>query len=232
MNGDVSKRIVARMHFDVGKTLTDEVYRATKQAIVTGELPAETRLNEFALANHAHISRTPIRQAFRRLQAEELVYLKKGAVYVNCAVAESRTQIFALRQALDSLAVATAQRHKQKADEVRFAKVLLAARQADASGDVDGVREASRQFNALFYALAAMPHLTRMSAELSPYFARYRAISLADVQRRQAAMREHEQLAWCFSNRDTTTLVARLVAHEQAAEAFVAAQLDHGTTAN
>ncbi|MFD1485523.1 GntR family transcriptional regulator [Lacticaseibacillus baoqingensis] len=225
MFDDASALIVARMHFDSGQTLTEEVYQAIRQAIITGELSAQTRVNEYALAQCAHISRTPIRHAMRRLLAAELGYLRKGAVYVNCAVAASLPQVFAVRQALDSLAVTTAQQQQGKKDERRFANVLLAARQADAAGNIDAVQVASRQFNALFYQLAAMPHLTRMSQELSPYFACYRAISLADAGRRQAAMREHEQLAWSFFHEDTACLVAKLSAHEQAAEAFVAAQL-------
>ena len=58
---------------DVSKPIRDIAYETLKQAIITGELPAGSRIVETVYANKLHISRTPLREAFRKLELDGLV---------------------------------------------------------------------------------------------------------------------------------------------------------------
>ena len=55
---------------DISKPIRDIAYEILKQAIITGELPAGYRIVETVYANKLHISRTPLREAFRKLELD------------------------------------------------------------------------------------------------------------------------------------------------------------------
>ena len=66
--------------------LRDVVFNTLRQAILTGEMEPGERLMEIQLANKLGVSRTPIREAIRKLELEGLVILipRKGAEVTGC----------------------------------------------------------------------------------------------------------------------------------------------------
>ena len=73
--------------------LRDVVFNTLRQAIITGEFAPGERLMEISLANRLGVSRTPVREAIRKLELEGLVIMipRKGA-----QVAESQKKIFVM----------------------------------------------------------------------------------------------------------------------------------------
>ena len=61
--------------------LRDVVFNTLRQAIITGEFAPGERLMEISLANRLGVSRTPVREAIRKLELEGLVIMipRKGA---------------------------------------------------------------------------------------------------------------------------------------------------------
>lgn len=89
--------------YAVGKRepISRHVYRNLRDAILAGDLPAESRIVEEVLAKEMGVSRTPLRQALSRLEIDGLVVLSPGAGY---RVANTRVQleeIFHLRKAIE-----------------------------------------------------------------------------------------------------------------------------------
>lgn len=84
-------------------------YRALREDILTGMRPAGTRLREEQLAEDYGLSRTPVREAIRRLQADGLVQVvpNRGAEVVSLS-AEDFEEIFGLRSVLESYAARNA----------------------------------------------------------------------------------------------------------------------------
>lgn len=81
-------------------------YEATKDLILTGQLAAGTLLSEGEIAERLDISRTPVREAFLRLEAEDLLRLipKRGAIVVAVPATEA-ADILDIRFALETAAV-------------------------------------------------------------------------------------------------------------------------------
>ena len=73
--------------------LRDVVFNTLRQAILTGELKPGERLMEIHLANKLGVSRTPIREAIRKLELEGLVTMipRRGAKHERCAGSASCT---------------------------------------------------------------------------------------------------------------------------------------------
>ena len=113
----------------VQKTLNDLVYQDLKRKILTGEIPSRTRLMEIELANKMNVSRTPIREAIRRLAEDGLVQVepRRGAFVSNISI-KDMLDVFETRADLEGFtAYLAAQRitEEQKAeqkywDDIRF----------------------------------------------------------------------------------------------------------------
>ena len=86
--------------------LRDVVFNTLRQAILRGELQPGERLLEIHLANKLGVSRTPIREAIRKLELEGLVLMipRRGAVVAEITE-KSLRDVLEVRRALEELAV-------------------------------------------------------------------------------------------------------------------------------
>ena len=86
--------------------LRDVVFNTLRQAILTGELKPGERLMEIHLANKLGVSRTPIREAIRKLELEGLVTMipRRGAEVAQITE-KSMNDVLEVRRALDALCV-------------------------------------------------------------------------------------------------------------------------------
>ncbi|MGB7417164.1 MAG: GntR family transcriptional regulator [Thermosynechococcaceae cyanobacterium] len=91
------------------QSLQEQAYQAIRAAILSGELTPGQRLVETHLAEKLQVSRTPIREAFRQLQNEDLVTLDSSNVLrvATFSVADA-IQLYDCRIALEALSVAEA----------------------------------------------------------------------------------------------------------------------------
>ena len=94
------------------KSLREEVYESLKRSILHGKLKAGQRLIEEQLAYQVGISRTPVWEAFHKLERDELVTrLPKGGFAVREFTKEDVEEIFGIRSALESYAAYLATLH-------------------------------------------------------------------------------------------------------------------------
>ena len=86
--------------------LRDVVFNTLRQAILTGELKPGERLMEIHLANKLGVSRTPIREAIRKLELEGLVTMipRRGAEVAQITE-KSMNDVLEVRRAVDALCV-------------------------------------------------------------------------------------------------------------------------------
>ena len=94
---------------DIPTTAHYEVYRYLRDRILNAELPAESLINPAELAEQFGISRMPVREALRQLDAEGLVSMRpnRRAVVTKLSVGEVE-DLFQMRAELESLAVHSA----------------------------------------------------------------------------------------------------------------------------
>src|SRR4030066_1743714 len=94
------------------KSLREEVYDSLRKSIIHGKLKAGQRLIEEQLAHQVGISRTPVREAFHKLERDDLVArLPKGGFAVREFTKEDVEEIFGIRIALESYAAYLATLH-------------------------------------------------------------------------------------------------------------------------
>ena len=116
-------------------TITERLYRQLGKAIVEGEIQAGSKLSEPELALRYGVSRGPLREAIRRLEAVNLVELKPnvGARVVSLSL-EQLLEVYLVREALEGMAARLAALHMPQT-EVADLRALLETHQRQMERD-------------------------------------------------------------------------------------------------
>lgn len=186
------KEVIKLADLSQNKPLNEIVFEGLRNAIIKGIIPVGERINESVYAEKMNISRTPVREALRRIQEEGLVeYVPHYGVVVKKITIEDAVEIYQIRKALDILATQNAMKimTEEQFDEMKA--LLEKSDAADARGDYKEVIELSRQFNDMIYEFCRMPRLDVIVKRLRQYVMRFRDISLTENNRRRKALDEH-----------------------------------------
>lgn len=162
-------------HRDDYIPLRDIVFHKLREAIITGRLVPGDRLMEIKLANEMGVSRTPVREAIRKLQAEGLVIMnaRRGAV-VAPINEEVMQELLEIRKALESLACQLVAVKSGPGDIQRLRDINSDMRSAIDESDVDKITEKDVEFHETITELAANSHLTSMLDQIKEHLYRYR----------------------------------------------------------
>ena len=103
------KEVIKLADLSQNKPLNEIVFEGLRIAIIKGIIPVGERINESVYAEKMNISRTPVREALRRIQEEGLVeYVPHYGVVVKKITIEDAVEIYQIRKALDILATQNA----------------------------------------------------------------------------------------------------------------------------
>lgn len=174
-------------------SLRDHAYEELRRRIVNTELAPGQRLVERDLAADLRVSRIPLREALRLLEADGLVLLipGKGALVAPFTPADVR-DLFDVRESLEALAARLTAERRDETGLARLKDRLAAARAATAAGDENGVAAANAGFHADLVELSANPLLSSL---MRPLAARTHWLFRLTAQRDAAQQcAEHERL--------------------------------------
>jgi DNA-binding GntR family transcriptional regulator len=157
-------------------TKADDIALALEEAIVSGEIPPGSVLRQEHLSEQFQVSRTPVREALRRLAALGLVSFEPNrGVRVRMLSRDELREAFLVRAELESLATQIATPKMSAADlvalataERRFSEATLALVEMSHAGRQDLLlaREwllANHAFHDVIYAAAEVPLIERMA---------------------------------------------------------------------
>lgn len=170
------------------------VYEALRRAILKSDLQPGTALQETDLAAHLQVSRTPIREAIRRLSADGLVEVVpyKGAFVKALSRTEVR-EIYETAEGLEGMAAWLAARKVATEGSVeRLQNAARAMREAFDRGDVVARTEADTEFHAALHELAGNAYLAQALARLREQVHRVRHLTARAFGGNPASLEEHE----------------------------------------
>jgi DNA-binding GntR family transcriptional regulator len=175
--------------------LGDVVYRRTRQLIIDGTLAARTFVRETDLARQFGVSRTPLREALRQLQAEGLLTpVERGGYVVSDLGPGQLSDAYAVRGVLDGLAAELAAAKRRRVDLAVLADLLD---ELDAALNREDDAELSR-LNRLFHdsiaSVSRNEFLQPSLANIRDLFDSFRTEAVRDPVRRAAAHAEHHAL--------------------------------------
>lgn len=169
------------------QSVVDQVYAAVRSRILSGELEGGTRLLQTSLAEELGVSRTPLREALRRLSTEGLVELEanRGATVAKRDLADM-LHAWRARLALEPVAAGLAAEVREPGALERMRASIARQR---LGGDLDSSFAANRDFHVALVDAAANPHLSQFAEMLwltrigAPIFAGQAAEHPDEVQR-------------------------------------------------
>ncbi len=193
------------------QTLSDAAADALRQRILDGVYPAGTPLRQEALAAELGVSRIPLREGLRRLEAEGLVTVlpHRGAMVASLPMDEV-AELFELRAMLEEDLVRRALPHFTPADDLALKRHALAFEQAVATDQTAAWGEANRQFHFALYAPAARPLTLDTLSRLHAQCDRFLRLQLILTRGTARAVKEHRAILAAARARHIDT-TARLV---------------------
>ena len=197
-------------------TASDKAYAEIRGLILSGDASPGTPLREEALADIVGVSRTPVREALKRLESElYAVRTPGGRLVVAAWDSDDVAEIFALRAMLESHAAARAARRLSPAAiaELRACNADLQAAIAVPEPDIARFLAANRAFHDLIISGSASGRLATMLAGLVEQPIVRRTATRYDRSDLQRSATEHDQLIQAFTARDGDWARAVMAAH-------------------
>lgn len=197
------------VHMDEYLPLRDVVFNTLRQAILKGELKPGERLMELALAERLGVSRTPIREAMRKLELEGLVVMipRRGAQVANITE-KDLNDVLEVRIALENMAIEKA--CKRMSGE-QMDKLWQAAKEFErtmSDGNLVRLAQADVAFHESIYEASDNRRLIQVLNNLREQIYRYRVEYLKDEETRNVLVKEHEELYKAIRDRDVERALA------------------------
>ena len=202
------------------RTVADQAADILRDRILTGQIAAGTPIRQEHLAAELGISRIPLREALKQLEAEGLVTIAshKGATVAELSIAEIE-ELFQLRLRLESWVLSLALPRLTGAD---FAALDGLIAEQHAPDNLARWGDLNWHFHEVMYAPADRPVTMKMLRRIHDNIDRYLRLELSTSGGRARALREHEQLlAHCRAG-DVVKAIDLLEAHiQQTAESLI-----------
>ncbi len=183
--------------------LRDVVFNTLRQAILTESLKPGERLMEIHLANRLGVSRTPIREAMRKLELEGLVTMipRRGAEVARITE-KSMNDVLEIRRALDILCVELACERISEEELKQLGEACSNFEKAVATKDVRKVAQADVEFHDIIAQATRNQRLIQMLNNLSEQMYRYRFEYIKEISRHEQLICEHKAILESIRERD------------------------------
>ena len=231
MNNQNERKLVP-IKLDGYKPLRDVVFETLRDAIIRQVLKPGERLMEIQLADEMGVSRTPVREAIRKLELEGLVVMvpRKGA-YVAGVSMKDIHEVYEVRSALEMLAVTLAAERitDEELDALERQVLRESEEESKKDGSLDNIIYIDSSFHDIIYQAAHNQRLVQFVNILQEQLQRFRAASLARPGRSKTALEEHKKIVEALSERNGE-LAARLAREhiENAENAMIARMEENG----
>lgn len=205
---------VKQMGYKCNMAAADRAYIYAKERILDGRFGGGEIISEGEIADGAGMSRTPVREAFLRLEGEGLLrlYPKRGALVVPVSVAEVEsvleTRLLVERHAIEKVVL-------HGTDLAAALKASLAEQERlRKAGETAAFVEADREFHRLFVAAAGNPILLQLHDSLRDRQSRMGLAAITrDTARTQSIVAEHRELAAAVNARRPSDALAIIDRH-------------------
>lgn len=177
------------------RPIREIAYDVLKKAIITGEIPAGERIVETDYADRLHISRTPLREALRKLERDGLVeYVMRRGVVVRAFTIEDVREIYTIRNALEMLTLPAIIENATPDDIQSLRGKLEEMDRLQEKDDVEGLSPLARDFHWQLTSISGQKRILRVIEGQDEYIRRFSAMAIRQEDRRNAAHEEHHRL--------------------------------------
>ncbi len=219
-------------HIHPPYSLADQIYEHLKVKILHGDIKPGERMMQIPVAEKLNISRTPVRDAFRRLEQDGLVEkLPQGGVRVSAIGEETVQEVFGIRRVLEAYALQIACAKITEEDiallkNLKYqAQEILGAKRLSQDAKMRKLFELNSRFHEVIYAATGNIYLINILNNLRNIVSRLRYLGLQAGETWKEVWAEHAQLINYLEKGDKKGAINLLNKHLNHAASYVMSSL-------
>ncbi len=194
---------LGRIEIEQYKPLRDIVFETLRTAILDGKLKPGERVMEVQLAEKLGVSRTPVREAIRKLELEGLLVMipRKGAYVADVSIKDV-LNVLEVRASLEGLAASLAAERITEEEIDKLRQSAEEFEEMNRSNDRDGMVQKDTEFHSVLLNASRNNKLLSIVEGLSDYVQRFRVIYFTEYSDAKNIMEEHRAILDAISERD------------------------------
>ena len=212
---------LTKLNLDNYKPLRDVVFENLRGALLEGKLKSGQRLMEVQLAEQLGVSRTPIREAIRKLELEGLVLMlpRKGA-YVADMSFKDLIDVLEIRATLEGLAASLASERRRDEDIKGLEKLAKEFEDSVKNGDIESVLKKDIEFHEYIFSLANNNKLYQLINSIWEQVHRFRVMYVSDYEASLSLVDEHNKILQAIKDGNCELAKKYATDHIEIAEQF------------
>lgn len=210
------------LKLDNYKPLREVVFESVRGAIISGVLKPGERLMEVQLAEKLGVSRTPIREAIRKLELEGLVIMmpRKGAYVADLSIKDI-TDVLEIRATLEGLASSLAALRITDEEIEQLELNAMQFHKAIEADDFDGIVQADIDFHDNIFKATRNDKLMQINNNLREQVQRFRIMYISKSNKSMDLAKEHFEIADAISKRNIDLAEKLAKKHIDNAEKYI-----------
>ena len=230
-DGSVIDSLVRTANPVLGERLADRVYRSVRAAISDGALVGGDRLVETDVADLLGVSRTPVREALRRLEADGVVASEPHRGFVVVDALEDAATVYAIRQRLEGLAARLAADNITVPTLTELDHVQSQMERLLGDDSPETFHELA-MLNSVFHdtisEAAGSPRLRTLVRDLVPQYVSRQVVTFYDQQQRRESFEGHRRILEALWRRDGALADGLVQEHLEKGKQVVVEWMRHG----
>lgn len=204
------------------KPLREIVFNSLREAILQGKLEPGQRLMELQLAEQLGVSRTPVREAIRKLELEGLVIMvpRKGA-YVADVSLKDIIEVLEIRTVLEGLAASLAADRITDEELEELEMISYQFKQCYEKDDTNGMIEKDVEFHDRIFNSARNEKLNQIIQGLREQIYRFRVRYISEYNKSKDLVIEHQAILAAIADRNSEKAHECAVRHIENAESHL-----------
>lgn len=177
------------------KPASEHIFEHLKRAITRGDIPPGSRIVERQIAETMGVSRTPVREAFHKLERDGLVTKQSPSGFaVTGMTLEEIEECFGIRAVLEGYAARLATVRHTPEQLKPLAHTIDVFERHLKKGDLESLPKINTELHDIIYELSGSPRLAKMINDLKDQIVRFRRIILKDKTMAVASHKDHRDM--------------------------------------
>lgn len=222
---------LSKVNLNDYKPLRDVIFDTLREAIIVGELKPGQRLMEVQLAEKMGVSRTPVREAIRKLELEGLVEMlpRKGAHVAELSVKDIM-DVLEVRATLDGLATSLSATRITDDEKKELRHLLDQFINYVEKENLQGSIKKDVEFHDVIYRSSRNDKLIQISNNLREQIQRFRIVYIKDYSSSRELIREHTEIYEAIIARNPETAMEAARRHIKNQEETIIRSLKRNET--
>ncbi len=202
-------------------SLADQVFERLENEILGGKYQPGELLTEARLTEDLGVSRTPVREALRRLEQEHIVEVSSKGILVLGVTEKDLCDIYAIRTRIEGMAAAAAATRKDAPEAKELLEAIELQEYYVTRHDADRIKYMDSRFHELVYRMSGSTILYDTLLPLHKKVQKFRKAAVQNEARAESSLLEHREIYHAIMAGDTAAAEKAMIAHVQNAMNFI-----------